>query len=811
MLFTSLKSWWLCFAILFFSFRLWAQEAYLRGKVTEDKGEALEAATIKLVGATSGAISDSTGYFILKVPANTSITAVFNHLSYKEKQLTFQLAPGQVYEVKVVLERDTKVLSEIEVRADRSLQLKPEISIVTINPQSVKNLPSAFGDFTKILATLPGVVSNNELSSTYSVRGGSFDENLVYVNQIEVYRPFLARSGQQEGLSFINPDLVKGIEFSSGGWQPKFGDKLSSVLNITYKEPTKTAGSVTLGLLGGSLHLEGISRNKRISHITGIRQKQSQYLLGTLDVKGEYLPRFTDVQSYINIDLAKKRATSDSTSNSTFYPRSSLGVLMSYSRNRYYVEPTSRQTTFGTLDQQLRLFVALDGYELLNYDMYQGGIKYTYQPTSKFTTHFISSGMSTAEREYSDLDGYYRLCDIETAPGVNRFNQCLTTIGAGGTYHYSRNKLQANIFSFENRSTYQWGFRNVVEWGAKYSFENINDFLQEYNYTDSLDYITINESVATNLGLKTHRFSGYLQQTFYINSQHTLTYGSRLGYWSLNKQWLFSPSFQYAFKPLWEKEVIFKVAAGIYRQPPFYRELRNRAGELNKGLKAQSSFHLIVGAERGLKFWDRDFLLSTEVYYKYIWDAVAYDIDNVRIRYYANNNTKAYASGFDIRLSGEFIKGAESWFSLGLLNTKEDLGFDNRGYVRRPTDQRLTFSAFFQDHLPRNPTIRVYMNLIYGTGLPFSPPKRLEYRSAFSAPSYRRIDLGFSKIFNLRDKNAGLGKYIESLWLGAEVLNVVGVRNTISYTWVSDIHSRQFAVPNTLSARFLNLKLIAKF
>jgi hypothetical protein len=342
-------------------------------------------------------------------------------------------------------------------------------------------------------------------------------------------------------------------------------------------------------------------------------------------------------------------------------------------------------------------------------------------------------------------------------------------------------------------------------------YERIKDILDEYSFTDSADYVRVNELLYTEIGLKTLRYSAYAQHTVMLNYQHTLTYGFRLGYWNLNKQFLFSPTAQYSFKPDWEKQVIFKLAAGIYRQPPFYRELRNRAGELNSSLKAQSSVHVIAGAERILKLWDRDFLLTTEAYYKSIWDAVAYDVENVRIRYFGNNDSKAYAMGADIRLSGEFIKGAESWFSMGILNTREDLGFDNQGYVRRPTDQRLTFGAFFQDHIPRNPTVRVYMNLIFGTGLPFSPPQTLQYRSAFTAPMYRRLDMGFSKIITIKDRSKGLGKFTESLWLGAEVLNVIGAQNTISYTWITDVQNRQYAVPNTLSARFINLRMIARF
>ncbi len=371
-------------------------------------------------------------------------------------------------------------------------------------------------------------------------------------------------------------------------------------------------------------------------------------------------------------------------------------------------------------------------------------------------------------------------------------------------FQFARNRFRATVLGFENRSIWEVNTRNRIEWGAKAGWEQIEDVLGEAVLSDSAGTMTVNSQATAHNQLSTQRFSGYLQHTFSPNNQHRLTYGARMGYWTLNGQWLVSPTLQYAFQPDWEKEVVFKFAAGVYRQPPFYRELRAPSGQLNENLKAQSSLHIIGGAERRLKLWGRDFFLTSEAYYKKLWDVVAYDVENVRLRYYANNYTQAYAFGGDIRLSGEFVKGAESWFSLGVLNTKEDLSFDQQGHVRRPTDQRLTASVFFQDHLPGNPTLRVYLNGIYGSGLPFGPPRNLNYRSAFTGPSYRRVDIGFSKIFRFQ------GNTLESLWIGAEVLNLLGSRNVLSYTWIHDIGGSQYAVPNSLSARFLNARMILK-
>lgn len=784
-----------------------AQSAWIQGNVMDETGELVEFATVSLANTKTGTSTDSKGNFRLEVPAGIPFVCLITHVGFAEKRVSLQLSSGQVYELHVELTRKTEQLREIEIRTNKSVHPQTEVSLAKIPPQTVKVLPSAFGDFNKILATLPGVVSNNELSSTYAVRGGNYDENLVYVNQMEIYRPFLVRSGQQEGLSFVNPDLVQSVAFSSGGWQAKYGDKLSSVLNIAYKEPVKTGGSVTMGLLGGAAHVEGRGLNKRVSYVAGVRQKRSQYLLNTLDTKGEYLPRFTDVQSYVTVDLSRRNSVPDA----TMPPRTSLGILFSYAQNRYLTEPVSRETSFGTQDQVLKLFVAFAGKELMEYDMLQGGVQLTHRLSQRFTTRWLASGMRTIEREYADEEGAYRLCDAGGVPGAGGFDRCLTVRGVGSQYTYARNRLKAHVVSLETRNEFSMHPRSRIEFGAKISREEIADWLSEYSFTDSADYVRVNRALATDINLQSVRSNGYAQHTFQLNDVHTFTYGFRLGYWTVNRQFLFSPSVQYAFKPVWEKEVVFKLAAGIYQQQPFYRELRDRSGVLNKNLKAQRALHVIAGAERILRLWNRDFTLTTEAYYKYIWDAVAYDIENVRLRYFANNDTRAYAVGADVRMSGEFIKGAESWFSLGVLSTREDLGFDQQGYVRRPTDQRLTFATFFQDHLPNNPTIRAYLHLIYGTGLPFSPPQELRYRAAFQAPSYRRIDIGFSKVLDFTDKKKGLGRYVKSVWIGAEILNVLGVRNTLSYIWIADVNRRQYAVPNTLSARFLNLRVMVQF
>ena len=804
---------------LFFAFSSFAQianpanggNAQLRGTVVDSLGRPVAGATVRLASPSRGTSADSAGVFRLNaLPANRTLLLIVRSINFREKREELRLNPGESREIRIVLAAAVQQLDEVVVKSGDA---RRQPGVVQIKPQDVKTLPSAFGDFNKVLATLPGVVSNNELSSTYSVRGGNYDENLVYVNDIEVYRPFLARAGQQEGLSFVNPDLVKSVAFSSGGWQPRYGDKLSSVMAVDYNTPTRTQGSATLGLLGGALHAEGTALDNRMTYAIGVRRKQAQYLLNTLEVRGEYLPAFTDVQGYISLtpgpspkDRGEKTPPSGEAGRGL-----SIGVLFSYARNRYLTRPVSQETSFGTFSQQLRLFVAYAGQEVLNYDLGQGGIKLTHRPSDWLTLNFIASGMRTTEREFYDIESAYRLCEVDLDPGSPSFRQCAGTVGVGSEYKYARNQLGGTILSLENRSVFEKNTRNRFEWGFKYNRERFDDELNEYAFADSAGFVSFLDTVFTKLNLSSHRWSGYAQHTWSPDNRHSFTYGARVGHWSVNRQWLFSPTAQYVFSPDWRRETSFRLAAGVYRQPPLYRELRDQQGRLNQNVLAQSSLHLTAGVQHTVRMWGRDFVLSSELYYKNLWHVIPYDVDNVRLRYYARNDARAYATGADVRFSGEFIKGAESWFSLGILQTKEDLAFDRAGYVRRPTDQRVTLAIFFQDHLPGNPSWRVYLNAIYGSGLPFGPPRNLDNRGVFQAPAYRRVDVGFSKIVFFNRSGSGLGRYGDSIWIGAEILNLLGARNVMSYNWVTDVRRRQYAVPNALSARFLNLRVIVRF
>lgn len=776
-----------------------AQEITINGTVRNEDGMPVADVNIGLKGTGAGTNTGSNGFFSLTVPVKDSLTLVFSHVEYISREKTIYPERKDEVTLEVVLQWNTQLLNQVEI-SGRNDQMRRQVSVVDIAPKSAVMLPSPFGEFNKVLSTLPGVTSNNELSSAYAVRGGNFDENLVYVNGIKIYRPFLIRAGQQEGLSFVNPSLVERIEFSSGGWQPKYGDKLSSSLNITYKKPRETAGSFTIGLLGGAAHLEGTNSGKTINYIIGARHKSSSYLLNTLEVEGEYRPRFSDIQSYINFDL-------DPASPG----KTELGLLLSFSRNRYFIEPSDRETTFGTFRRSLRLFVDFEGREIMQYDTYQIGTKLSHTFSDRLSATLVLSNMYTREKEYFDVEGAYRLCDVNNDPSSSDFNKCIGLRGTGTNFSHARNKLNANIANTEMRATYRVNSQNTLEIGVGYANEIIDDELAEYTFTDSADYVTFSETVSSETELRSSRITGYVQNTFYFHGNQSLTYGGRLNYWDLNGQVLLSPRIQYALKPAWNRDVVLKAAAGFYQQPPFYRELRNFQGEINKDLKAQTAIHAIAGLDYNFQLWGRNFKFLSEAYYKYLYNVIPYDVDNVRIRYYAKNNATAYAAGVDFRVSGEFIEGAESWFSLGILTTREDVEGDGAGYIRRPSDQRVNLGIFFQDHIPNDPSVRVYLKLLYGSGLPFGPPNTPSLRSTFTGKAYRRVDIGFSKMINFKEEQKERRVKLKSLWAGVEVLNLLGADNVISYTWIEDVNNQVFAVPNALSARFLNVKLIARF
>jgi hypothetical protein len=808
------------FLMFFFAGAAFAQRAILTGTVTTKEGQQLELATVALKGTTTGTQTDAQGNFSLNVPALEGFTVVIQYIGYKKQEIKLRLSTGETRKLNFALELDVKVLSKVTIHGHKENDTREEVSIMKLDPRLSRNLPSAFNDFNKLLVTLPGVVSNNELSSTYSVRGGNYDENLVYVNGIEIYRPFLVTTGQQEGLSFVNPDMAGSVEFSSGGWQPKYGDKLSSVLDITYKQPQKFAASASGGLTGGSVHVEAASKNKKITYLVGARHKDARYLFHKLAVNGDYKPTFSDLQSYITFNFTK-----DSVLNPDKPAKTSLGILTSYARNRYQVSPTSSETSFGTVNRVVRLRIFYEGAEKMEYETYQAGLNLKHNFTDWLSSELILSTVYSNEREFRDTEAFYRFCDVNTDPSSPGFNECVRSRDVGSRYDHSRNQLRALISTLESRSVYRPNNQHTFRFSLKAGREEINDKLSEFNFIDSTDYVVHLNPLQTDIELNSMRYQSYLQHTWQIDSLITLTYGIRASYWDFNNEFTLTPRLQYAFTSPKNENLSFKFAAGLYYQPPFYRELRNFQGQINPDLKAQRSYHFIAGTEYRFKTWNRDFKMTGEAYYKYLTNVVPYDVDNVRLRYYALNNAKAYAAGFDVRVNGEFIKGAESWFSLGVLTTKENVEGDKRnildedgnvvsqeevGYIRRPSDQRITLGVFFQDHIPNNPTLKMYLNFVLGSGLAYSYPGIPGGRGILNGRAYVRPDIGFSKLLTLRDASEKKSVF-ESIWISLEVLNLVAANNLVGYSFVKDINGITYAVPNYLSARTVNFRFIARF
>ncbi len=776
-----------------------AQNATLVGNVIDTDGQPVIGASVYSINYRHGTSTDENGDYRLSIPANRKVRIRISHIGFITLEKVVRIEKGEQFRLDATLETNTEFLKAVEVTAE-SEELRQEAGMVEIDPITIKQLPSAFQDFNKILVTLPGVFSNNELSSTYSVRGGNFDENLVYVNNIPIYRPFLVGAGRQEGLSFVNPDLVDNIAFSAGGWQPKYGDKLSSNLVIDYKKPEELAGSVSFGLLGGSMYYANSSKDKRVNYIGGIRHKNSQYLLNTLETNGQYLPKFTDFQSFVNFDLTKQ--------DNGRVRQTELGWLFSYARNRYLTIPETLETEFGSIQANFRFLVAFQGREILNYDTYQTGFKLSHRFSDRFKSNFILSGVHTTEREYFEVEGGYRLCDVDNNPNASTINECAVVRAIGTVYDYGRNKLEARLINVENRNEWVVGERGKIEFGLGAQHNAIDDQLREYSFADSADYSTVTGRIFNDLSIAPNQYTHYGQYTFNsLDSIHTFTAGYRLNYWDFSKELLISPRIQYSFRPNWKRNTLFKVAGGIYSQPPFYRELRDRSGEINDQVVAQKSWHAIASMDRIFYMWGRKFKFVTEAYFKRGWDIIPYEIDNVQIRYFGENSAESYAAGIDFRLNGQFIEGAESWFSLGFLKTEESIPGVTDGYISRPSDQRVNLGIYFEDRLPTDPSWRVYLNTLFGSGLPIGPPGNDKLRNAFNGDEYYRVDIGITKVL-VYNKNAGV---FNTLWITAELLNALAADNTISYNWIETLNGNQFAIPNALSARFPNIKITANF
>lgn len=795
----------------------------LKGIVTDKNNNPIEAVNVSVIGKQMGSSTNEKGEYQLNLKANRSFIISFTFIGYEPIKIRIpMLKMGQDYVLNQQMIKQSFIKDEIIIQ-DKQSRKK---TLTRIKPKHAAIIPSSAGGVEALLKTLPGVSSANELSSQYSVRGGNFDENLVYVNGIEVYRPFLVRSGQQEGLSFINPDLVGSILFSAGGFDAKYGDKMSSVLDIKYKNPKRFGASANLSLLGGSAHFEGTSKNNRFSFLTGIRRKTTQYILGSLDTEADYKPVFTDVQSFLKFDISSNW---------------SVSFLGNISNNTYQMIPENRDTEFGTLNEALKLTIFFDGQEIDTYKTYFGALNTSFHPNEKLQLKFTTSAFRTFEQENFDIMGQYWLFQLDNSLGSENFGDVKFNRGVGTYINHARNSLNATVINFQHSGIFNKKEANI-QWGFRMQREEIEDKISEWNLIDSAGFtlphtpdsvgyenpnlqppliVSVNDLLKTTINLSSFRNSAYIQYAKDIGN-FSLTSGMRGNYWSFNEELILSPRISVSYIPNWEKDVVFKGAAGIYYQPAFYKELRDFDGNINRDIKAQKSTHYILGADYLFYSWGRPFKWVSEIYYKQLENLIPYKVDNVRIRYLPNEVSNGYAGGIDMKINGEFVPGIESWASLSVMKTEEDIVGDyytdangnkkEAGFIPRPTDQRVNFSLFFQDYIPRNPSYKMHLNLVYGTGLTFGPPKSEKHQDILRIPPYRRVDIGFSKeIIKEGEKKKGFFKHFNSIWLSLEVFNLLQINNTVSYLWVSDISGRQYAVPNYLTARQINAKLIFSF
>mgnify|MGYP003938838601 FL=1 len=795
----------------------------LKGTVKNKNKQPIENVSIRYNNI--GTTSDKNGKYIIRVPYKKEITLVFSHISYSvfTKKHTANNRNG--VRLSVILTPKTEELDRIVIQDNR----KKLQGLKTIDVNVVKNVIGPNAGVENILMTLPGVNNNNELSTQYNVRGGNFDENLVYVNGIEIYRPFLIRSGQQEGLSFINPSMVQNINFSAGGFQAKYGDKLSSVLDITYRKPTEITTTLDVSLLGGSITFEAPLIDEKLTAISSLRYRDNSLFVNSKQIETNFRPRFIDFQTFLSYKASDYLQ---------------FNFLGNFSLNDYNYKPISRRTRFGTVSAPLELTVFYSGKEQDNYLTLFGAFSTEYIVNNYLSFTGTLSRYNTQEEEHYDISAAYSIGEVDANIGSENFGNVDFSQGIGSQLNHARNDLDALITNMQLKGTYKKN-KHQIDFGVKYQKEDIRDRIREWEIIDSLGFsirppshirnnepyndpvievpITPFQNIRGDNEVQINRISGFVQlnqKHFWNDNEIWYSIGLRTQNWNVSSdgntsktQTIISPRAQFAIKPNWEKDMLFRISGGWYSQPPSYRELRDSNGNINGALKAQKSIHYVAGMDYSFEIWERPFKLTTEIYYKDLSDINAYTIDNVRIRYRADNNTTAYAQGLDVRLNGEFVPGSDSWVSLGYLKTEENI--NNRGAISRPSDQRIKLGILFQDYVPNIPNLKAYLNLVYNTGVPGGSPSYADvYQYQERLRDYKRADFGVSYIFTDANRQYAIGwlSKFKELSAGLELFNMFDIKNSITNTWVRDVYSKtQFGIPNFLTGRILNFKIGMKF
>ena len=794
-----------------------AQRIKISGNVRDADGNPVELVLVQVKQTMNGAMTDEKGFYSLTVAPTDSVVLVFSCLGYHKAERIIP-RPAADMRVNVQLTSAALELGEVSVTATR----RQTTTMESLDANRIKILPDpSGGSIESLVVTYAGVSSNNELSSQYSVRGGSYDENMVYVNGMEVFRPLLIRSGQQEGLSFINPNLTEQVQFSAGGFEARYGDKMSSVLDITYKRPRGWEGAATLGMLASSHPTLSTanayvgSAGKRFTQVTGIRYRMSSSLLSDADARAEYEPRFVDLQTFMTYRPA---------------PKWEVNFLGNIASNHYTYRPIELKTRFGTTEEARVFHVYFDGRERDRFDTYYGALTLKHTPSDKSEVGLQAFAFRSNEEESYDIEGAYRLdkAGDESAGEAS-------SLSLASYYEHARNRLQATVarvgvYGLSGLSSF-----HTLKWGAGLQSERFVDRISEWESRDSSGYslpqtgreVNVIANLFSNNSLSSMRASGYAQDVIKFRTPQglfTVIAGLRASYWSYNRELLISPRASVGFIPTANQDITLRFATGLYFQSPFYKELRveqqdaggNTVVRLNSDLKAQRSIHFILGGDYSFKVGGRNFKLSSEVYYKHLSRINPYTVDNVKIRYYGENCARGYIVGWDTKLFGEFVPGADSWISLSLMQARQTIDRAGQPTVQAPLPNSPAYniSLYFQDYFPGYRRAMVNLRGVLTGGLPVTVPRQGYTGSTFRTPAYRRVDIGFTYQLvggESRVMDSGLLRHFKNLWIGVDVFNLLDIYNTSSYYWITDVYNHRYAVPNYLTGRQLNLRLSADF